>query len=132
MRTTSVVAIGMAAAALASCGGDAPAAGAGGGTCTPGTTAGITITATGVSPKAVCVLPAGTVRFTNSDTVAHTVQSVGGCTQLDLGPIAPAGSATATFPIEALCSFRDAAAPTSVAFQGTVAVTVAPATGGGY
>jgi plastocyanin len=98
----------------------------------PGPSAAITITSAGVAPKAVCVLPGGTVTFTNSDTVQHDIQSGTTCTELNLGVIAPAGSKSATLPTAAICPFHDAGAPSNTALQGTVAVTTAPATGPGY
>lgn len=120
-----------AAAGLAGCGGgDEP--GGGGNRCTPGTTAAFTITASGVSPAAVCVLPNGTVTFTNGDSVAHEIQSSGICSELNLGAIAPGASKGATFAAVAVCTFRDAGAPNDTRFQGTVAVTTAPAEGPGY
>lgn len=119
---------------FAACGGSST--GTGGpvaGTCTPGQTSAVALSASGVLPKAVCVLPAGTVTFTNGDTVAHEIQFTGAsCPAANLGPIAASQSAAATFPAEAICNFRDAAAPGNVAFQGTVAVSTGIATGPGY
>jgi plastocyanin len=85
-----------------------------------------------VNPKAVCVLPGGTVKFTNGDTVAHDIESGAACTALNLGPIAAAAQATATMPTTGTCAFHDQDDPSSTAFQGTVAVTNAPVTGPGY
>ena len=65
MRTTiyaTFVAIG---ASLAACGGSSSSSG-GSGTCTPGQTATIGITSSGVSPTAVCVVPSGSVTFRTS------------------------------------------------------------------
>ena len=133
MRRAAMAAMGAAVLGLASCGeGGGTTGGGGGNTCTPGTTAAFSIAASGVSPRAVCVLPGGTVRFSNNDTVAHDIQSDGSCAELNLGSIAPGSSRSATFPTIGNCGFRDAGAPTNTAFQGLVAVTDAPATGPGY
>jgi plastocyanin len=116
---------------LVACGQDT--SGATGGTrCTPGATAAVAIAASGVTPKAVCMLPGGTVTFSNSDTVAHDIQSGAGCPLLNLGPIAAQASATATLPTVATCAYHDENDPTNAAFQGTVAVTNAPVGGPGY
>jgi plastocyanin len=111
------------------CGGGADG---GGGSCTPTGSATLTLSASGVTPKAVCVLPGGSVTFVNDDTVAHTIAGDGACAALDVGPIASMGSEAATFPTEQVCQFHESAQPTNTAFQGTVAVTTAPATGPGY
>lgn len=125
------LALGLAAA-LAACGGGGGDGGGGSATCTPTSTAGFTISATGVSPSAVCVLPGGTVTFTNSDTAAHSVASDGICTALDLGAIDPSTSKSATLPTVATCRFHDPNAASNTAFQGVVAVTQGRVGGGGY
>lgn len=102
------------------------------GGCTPRSTAAVAIAATGVTPKAVCVLPTGMVTFTNGDTVPHDIQSGVACPQLNLGAIAASASVTATFPTAATCPFHDELDPTNVAFQGTVAVSSGPVIGPGY
>lgn len=124
----------LAAAGLAvGCGGGGGGGGGGGsGSCTPGASASISITAGGVTPKAVCVLPSGTVTVTNSDAVAHDIESGGSCTELNLGSIAAGAQRTVTLPTTEVCSFHDAGNPSNAAFQGTVAVTSAPASGPGY
>jgi plastocyanin len=132
MKPAIIAASCLAALGLTACGGSTAAGGTTGGTCTPGTTATFNINSTGVSPKAVCVLPAGNVRFNNNDTVAHVIEASGACAELNLGSIAAGSFATASFPIEATCGFRDAGSPANTAFQGTVAVTAGVATGGGY
>ncbi|HEU4385004.1 MAG TPA: hypothetical protein VFR85_16090 [Anaeromyxobacteraceae bacterium] len=122
----------LAVAALEACGGSSDGGG-GGQTCTPVTTATVTIGATGVSPKVVCVLPTtGTVRFNNADTVAHDIEDSGtNCPQLNLGSIPAGGNiTTATFPTVGVCNYHDQVAPTNAAFQGTVGVTSGPV--GGY
>lgn len=126
-----------AATLLGACGGSDNTGG--GATCTPGATTTVTITASGVSPKAVCVQPStaptnGIVRFTNNDTVAHSVVHSGStCAELDVGPIAPGTTASsAPLATAAVCQYHDPAAPTNTAFQGTVAVTTGTVGGPGY
>jgi plastocyanin len=85
-----------------------------------------------VSPKAVCILPTGTVTFTNNDTVSHDIEADAGCTPLNLGAIAPGTNKVATFPGAATCAYHDALNASSALFQGTVAVSPAPVTGPGY
>jgi plastocyanin len=114
-----------AALGLSACGG-----GNGAASCTPGPTAALTITKDGVTPTNVCVAPQGTVTFTNSDTVPHHIEfDTSGC---PAGPDIPAGAqGTVTFTTEQNCSFHDGN-NASNAFRGTVAVTSATVTGGGY
>jgi plastocyanin len=124
----------IAAALLGACGGGSSSS-QGNGSCTPGQSAGVAIASTGVSPKAVCVLPGGTVTFTNGDTVAHDMEqsgSVTGCSGLNLGSIAAGQAATAPFPAAATCTFEDAGHATDDKFHGTVAVSSGPTTGPGY
>jgi plastocyanin len=85
-----------------------------------------------VSPLAVCVLPGGTVTFTNSDTVPHDIQSGTACPELNLGPIPPSQDRAVTFPAVGVCTYRDQNDPANAAFQGTVAVADAPVIGPGY
>jgi plastocyanin len=125
-----------AAALFAGCGGGSSGGSGGGGggsgSCTPGQSASVSITSAGLSPMAVCVVPGGTVTFTNHDTVAHDIESTGTCPQLNLGSIAAGQADTAMFPTTATCTFGDATKPGNAAFQGTVAVASAPVTGPGY
>lgn len=124
----------IAAALAAGCGGGS-SSNQGNGSCTPGPSAGVSITSTGFSPTAVCVLPTGTITFTNHDTVAHDVEAsstVAACAGVNLGSIAAGQAATAMFPTAATCPFHEAAHAMDAAFQGTVYVTTAPATGPGY
>ena len=135
MRHVTWLAVVGAVVLLGACGGSSSSGGGGGGggSCTPRQTASITIQSTGVSPVAVCVLPSGTVTFTNSDTAAHDIESTGGCTELNLGSIASQQSkTTAAFATTGTCTFHDQSNPTNAAFQGTVAVSQAPTTGPGY
>ncbi len=124
----------IAAAVLGACGGGSSSK-QGNGSCTPGQSAAMSITSTGFSPQAVCVLPGGTVTITNHDTVAHDIEAsaaTSGCTGLNLGSIAAGQAATAMFPAVATCALHDAARASDAAFQGNVYVTTAPATGPGY
>ena len=131
MKAALCSAMMMAAAFLGGCGGSS-SGGGGSGSCTPGSTASITIGAGGFSPKAVCVVPGGSVTFRNGDTVAHDIESGVTCTELNLGSIAAGQNKTATFATSQTCPFFDAAHSNDAAFQGTVAVSSAPTTGPGY
>lgn len=135
MRTPFEWLIGASLLGLVACGGSSTDGTGGpvGGTCTPGLTASVGLSATGATPKAVCLRPGGSVTFTNGDTVAHTIQWAGAsCPTANLGPIAAAGNASVSFPDEAICTFRDADAPANTAFQGTVGVSSGVVTGPGY
>jgi hypothetical protein len=119
-----------AVVALCACGGSS--GGGGGSTCNPGATAAFTVSGTGISPTAVCVLPSGTVSFNNTSATARTFAS-GDCPELNNLAVA----ASATTPVlfgatQKTCTFHDAANASNAAFQGTVAVTSAPAQGPGY
>lgn len=115
----------------AACGGDGGTVTTGGG-CTPTGAASITITSTGVAPKAVCVLPGGSVTFANQDSVAHDIEAGTACPALNLGSIPAGQSRAATLTAAGVCTYSDATSPTNTAFQGTVAVSSAPTTGPGY
>jgi plastocyanin len=91
----------------------------------------VTINASGLSPQAVCVRPGGSVTFVNADTQPHDIQS-DGCSELDLGVIAPAGRKVARFDTAQTCTFHDAANPANASYQGTVAVSEAQVEGPGY
>jgi plastocyanin len=124
MRRAACLSIVAASAVLAAaCGGG----GGGGNTCTPAQSATITITATGVSPNQVCLLPGGTVTFNNSDTAQHDIEAGASCPALNLGAIGAGTSKSATFADSQTCQFHDQTNASNAAFQGTVAVT---ATGG--
>lgn len=124
------IALGAAALGLAACGGSS--GGGGSASCTPGPTATLTITATGLSPTNVCVQPGGTVAFTNSDaTATHSIVfDTAGCPTV--GDISPGAQASANFPTQVNCTFHDGRNPTNTAFRGTVAVAAATVSGGGY
>ncbi len=125
--------IAAAAALLAACGG-ASSSKQSTGSCTPGTTASVTISSSGISPTNTCVLPGGTVSFANQDSAAHTVNATtagAGCAGLNLGSIPGNSSKTSgTLPTAMACSFSDGTS--NPAFAGTVYVQSAPATGPGY
>jgi hypothetical protein len=127
MRIGIAFALCTAAASLGGCGGSGD-----GGGCNPGASAAVAIRSTGVSPTAVCVLPAGAVTFTNLDTVSHEIVSDATCAELNTGVIAPSASATRTLGSAKVCSFHDSAAPTNAAFQGTIAVATVMVSGPGY
>jgi plastocyanin len=132
MRCLMWVALSGAAVALSACGGGG-GGGGGGGTpsCTPSAAASMTLTAGGVSPADVCVLPGGRVTFTNRDSTAHDIEfGTAGCATV--GIVASGGEVTATFPTQDNCAFHDAMNPNDTAFQGTVAVTAAAVQGGVY
>ncbi len=123
-----------AAALLGACGGGSSSS-QGNGSCTPGQSASFSIGSSGLSPLAVCVVPGGTVTFTNHDSVSHDIAastSDAACAPLNLGAIAAGQAATAMFPTAAVCTFHDAAHASVAAFQGTVAVTTSQMTGPGY
>jgi plastocyanin len=129
MRVGISLALCAAAASLGACGGSSNS---GGGTCTPGSTASITIKSTGVTPMAVCIVPGGSVTFTNTDTATHELVSDASCTELDTGMLGSGATAMVTFPSAKTCSFHDSVSASNTAFQGTVAVTSAPVGGPGY
>ena len=132
MSRVSVVGA-VAVAVLAACGGGSSSDGGGGGTCDPSGQKTMSLTSAGVTPKAQCILPNGTVNFVNNDSVAHTIAGDGGCTALDIGAVPAAGTKAASFGATLqTCNFHDANAPTNTAFQGSVTVATAPATGPGY
>ncbi len=132
MRLAACLALGASAVALEACGGGG--GGGGGGTCTPSQSASMTLSASGVSPKAVCVLPTnGTVAFTNNDTVQHSIEfetSCSGVTGVSVDP--SGGTKSVAFTIVQTCTFHDKDSSSNAAFQGTIAVAAAMVTGAGY
>jgi plastocyanin len=109
-------------------------AGAVAGAARPASTAGVTvkITHTGYQPTSVSITVGDSVVFSNTDTVAHTVQfktttGVSCTTALPL-VLAPGKSATCTFSTAGRFDFSD---PTSKgsSFHGTVVVANAPSLG---
>ncbi len=133
MRITFLSPLVATVALLGACGGSSSSSG-GGSTCTPTMSPTMTLKSTGVTPMAVCVLPTGTVTFTNTDTASHDIEDTGTtCPQLNLGAIAAGTSkTTVAFPTVMVCTFHDQLNPTNTSFQGTVAVTNAPQPGPGY
>ena len=129
MRFAAGLATVAAALGLAACGGGG--GGGGAASCSPGQTASMTIKSTGISPTNVCVLPSGSVTFTNSDTVPHHLEfDDPSCPTIP--EIAAGSSQQATFPGTTIpCTFHDAN-NAAAAFSGTVAVTSAQVSGGGY
>jgi plastocyanin len=119
-----VVSVVVAVAGLAACGSDTTSGGGGTPGCTLSSAGTVTISSTGVSPKAVCVIPGSTVTFTNADTVSHTLapDAATGCALLNVGPIAASQSVPVVFPAVLNCAYHDAASPTNTAFQGSVSV----------
>jgi len=132
MRRAMNLLVGASVVVLAACGDTTPATGAG--TCTPGTTASVGITAAGVSPKAVCVRPAGTVTFTNGTAVQHEIEVDSPCSATNGGTITAGAARILTFPVEQVCTFRDPTVATSEAanFTGAVGVSAVVVGGGGY
>lgn len=107
--------------------------GGGNGTCNPSGSTSVRISSTGVSPKATCVLPNGTVSFFNDDAgAAHVIESAGDCPAMNVGSIAPNANRSVRVADEGACEFRDAAARDNPEFRGTVFVTSAPASGPGH
>jgi plastocyanin len=132
MRLAPAFALCTAALSLGGCGGGSDT---GGGTarCNPGTSASMTIRNTGLTPAAVCVVPTGTVTFTNQDTVPHDlVADDPSCTELNTGVMQPAASVPKTFPDAKTCAFHDNLNPAAAAFKGTVAVNAGQVEGPGY
>jgi plastocyanin len=133
MRRAMSLLVGASLVVLAACGDSTPA-GTGTGTCTPGITASVGITAAGVSPKAVCVRPAGTVTFTNGTAVEHEIEVESPCSATNGGTIAAGATRTLTVPVEQVCTFRDPTVTGTAAanFTGTVGVSTVVVGGAGY
>jgi hypothetical protein len=126
--------VGSSLLLLSACGSDTPTTTAGtGSSCNLVSAQTVTIGASGVSPKIACVLVAGSVTFSNGDTVAHTIaaDNAVACPLVDVGALAPAATRTVVFPAAiSSCGYHDAGSPTNTAFQGSV--SVAPAGTAGY
>lgn len=97
----------------------------------------ITISSTGVSPKTVTVSGGTMIVFNNTDSVVHEMASNPhpqhtDCPELNVGPINPGASATATMRTTAMvCGYHDHRNPTATQFQGTITVTGNSGGGGG-
>ena len=131
MRAVLCSTVLAAAVLLGGCGGGSSSSSTSG-TCSPGSIASMTISSTGFTPRAVCVLPGGAVTFMNSDTAAHVLVTGATCSSLNLGTLAAGQSKSVTFPTAQTCTLFDAAHSTDAAFQGTVAVSSGTTTGPGY
>jgi len=93
----------------------------------------MTISSSGLSPKAVCVLPSGTVTFTNSDSVQHGIAfDASACPGVSPVTVDAGTSKAVTFLTVQICTFHDRDSATNSAFQGTVAVAQAAVSGPGY
>jgi len=107
---------------------------------TPGATSTtITLSSTGVSPKASSVSVGSTIKFLNDDSVPHQLASNPNpqqtdCPELNSPMLAPGDAFMATIASRnATCGFNDILNPTDSNFQGTITVTIPPTTtSGGY
>jgi hypothetical protein len=116
---------------LAGCGGGGSGSSSGGGCPSSGT---VGISATGFSTRSVCVEASGHLIYSNTDTVAHTVNSStsAGCAGVLNATIAAASSDDISLPnVNGACDFFDTAHAGDPAFIGTI-TTVGGSTGGGY
>ena len=125
MRVAHCITLLVGTALLGACGGTSSSGGGAG--CAMTATA--SIAAAGVTPKAICVVPGGSVTFTNGDTAQHNMAVTGTSCPAGPGLLNPGASGTATFPTATACQFHDALAPTNTAFQGNIAVNAAPPPG---
>ena len=116
---------------VAACGGSSPSA------TTPTT---ITLSSTGVSPKASSVSGGSSVAVVNYDSVPHQLASNPNpqqtdCPELNSPMLAPGDVFTATIANrDEMCGFNDILNPTDSNFEGTINVTASPPnnTSGGY
>ncbi|HEY1303746.1 MAG TPA: hypothetical protein VGF24_09380 [Vicinamibacterales bacterium] len=127
MNTSRLVTLaGACALALfvSSCGNDSPSGPSGGGTIA----ATITITAAGVSPKAVTVAAGSRVSFVNNDSRPHDMNSNPhpehtDCPEINVGFIAPGASGTTqNLTRVRTCGYHDHINPDVVALQGTITI----------
>ena len=126
MKTPAYLTTILAATLLGACGGSS-SSGGGGNSCVSTVT--VSITAAGVSLKAICVVPGGSVTFTNSDTVQHDMVITGTSCPAGPGLLNAGASGTATFPTATTCQFSDQLNATNTAFQGTITVNATPPPG---
>lgn len=122
------LALAVAGALIAACGGSS----SGSNSCTPGSSATITITATGMSPQNACIQPGGSVTFANSDSVQHDVEFEGSGCPTSPGGIQGGASKSVVFPTSQNCGYSDTTKAGVAAFTGTIAVSTQTQTGGGY
>jgi len=99
----------------------------------------ITLSSTGVSPKASSVSAGSAIKFLNDDSVPHQLASNPNpqqtdCPELNSPMLAPGDAFMATIASRnATCGFIDVLNPTDSNFQGTITVTIPPTTtSGGY
>ncbi len=99
----------------------------------------ISLSSTGVSPKASSVFAGSSVNILNDDSVPHQVASNPNpqqtdCPELNSPMLAPGDAFLATIANrDGTCGFNDVLNPTDSDFQGTITVTIAPTTtSGGY
>jgi plastocyanin len=123
------LALALAGALIVACGGSSSG---GGDSCTPGSSATITITATGMSPQNACIQPGGSVTFTNSDTTQHDIEFQGSGCPTSPGGIQAGASKSTVFPTSQNCGYSDNTKAGVAAFTGTIAVSTQTQTGGGY
>jgi hypothetical protein len=120
---------------LAGCGYSSPS----GTTFTTMTVTTITLSSTGVSPKASSVFGGSSVNILNDDSVPHQLASnpIPGqtdCPELNSPMLSPGDAFLASIANrDETCGFNDILNPTDSNFQGTITVTIAPTTtSGGY
>lgn len=129
MKSATGLALFVAAVGLAACGGGG---GGGDGTCTAGQSFTFTIGGTGLSPRAGCVLPSGSVSYVNETDDPQTVAASGACAGLATAVGANA-TATISAPGSAInCTFGVSEHADDSRFQGQLAVTTGQVTGPGH
>lgn len=112
MRTT--LACALFALTASACGGSSPS--------TNSAAVLITLSAAGVSPNPANAGSGGTVRFVNTDSVAHQIGSTS-CPELASASIAAGKDALAQLGAgPKTCSYNDALRPSATVFQGTINV----------
>jgi hypothetical protein len=128
--STSVSGAVISLLCLAACGSTSPSG-------TTSTT--ITLSSTGVSPKASSVFGGSSVAILNDDNVPHQLASNPNpqqtdCPELNSPMLAPGDAFMPTIANrDGTCGFNDILNPTDSNFQGTITVTIAPSTpSGGY
>ena len=135
MRSLAAV-VAFGALGLAACGGGG--GGGGGASCSPSSSATLTFTDTGFANGSnnACVLPSGTVTFTNAGAASHTVHFDTPTSSCPTTPpqevqIAASASSAVVFPNASVnCSFHIDNNTTTQ--SGTVAVSTGTVSGGGY
>jgi hypothetical protein len=89
----------------------------------------VIISSTGVNPQVLHAGSPATVKFTNQDLVSHKIEDApelgsGPCPEINgLGTIQPSQSNSVKLnETLSICGYKDAGAPTSMAFQGLIAL----------